>query len=220
MGQWPRMAPTRRRTKPRISTPLGRLPGRSSAVTKRPSAVKHDDRLEAVIVIVGVEQAQLLAAVHAVERVVDIEDDALWHRSERAAILLDQRPPEAQQRPPVRQVFQPRDRRLRAQLLARGQAIERQLEHRVAAQRVGVVAVLVAGGDHQHAKPDDLRQAMHDLLRHPRVLETGRQAVGQAPAGVRSRARPASRLPRTAGRHQNGRPQPCLEPVTDPAETA
>ena len=48
-------------------TPLGRLPGRSGAVTKRPSAVEPDDRLEAVIVVVGVEQAQLLAAMHAVE---------------------------------------------------------------------------------------------------------------------------------------------------------
>jgi hypothetical protein len=33
---------------------------------------------------------------------------------------------------------------LRAQILARGQTIERQFEHRVAAQRVGVVAVLLA----------------------------------------------------------------------------
>ena len=101
----------------------------------------------------AVEQAQLLAAMHAVEGVVDIEDDALGHRSERAAILLDERPPKAQQRPPVGEVFQPRDRRLRAQLLARRQAIQRQLEHRVAAQRIGVVAVLVPGGDHQHAEP-------------------------------------------------------------------
>ena len=41
------------------------------------------------------------------------------------------------------------------------------LEHRIAAQRVGVVAVLVSGGNHQHAKPDDLRQAVHDLFPAP-----------------------------------------------------
>jgi len=69
---------------------------------------------------------------------------------------------------------------LRAQLLARRQAIQRQLEHRVAAQRVGVVAVLVPSGDHQHAKPDDLRQAMHDPLRRPRVHQAVRQSVRQA----------------------------------------
>jgi hypothetical protein len=67
---------------------------------------------------------------------------------------------------------------LRRQIFARGQTIESQLEHRIAAQRVGVVAVLVAGGNHQHAKADDLRQAVHYLLRHPRVLQAGRQAVG------------------------------------------
>jgi hypothetical protein len=69
---------------------------------------------------------------------------------------------------------------LRTQLFTRRQAIERQLEHRIGAQRVGVVAVLVAGGDHQQAKSDDLRQPMHDLLRHPRVLEAAGQAVGQS----------------------------------------
>jgi len=122
----------------------------------------------------------LLAAMHAVEGVIDIEDDALGHRSERAAILLDERPPKAQQRSPVGEVFQPRDRRLRAQLLARGQAIQRQLEHRVAAQRVGVVAVLVPSGDHQHAEPDDLRQTMHDPLRGARVHQAVRQSVRQA----------------------------------------
>jgi hypothetical protein len=37
LGQLVRMVPTRRRRKPRTSTPPGRLPGRSSAVTKRPS---------------------------------------------------------------------------------------------------------------------------------------------------------------------------------------
>src|SRR5512132_3847988 len=42
-------------------------------------AIEDDDRLEAVVVIMGVEQAQLLAAVHRVEGVVDIEDDALRH---------------------------------------------------------------------------------------------------------------------------------------------
>jgi len=42
-----------------------------------------------------------------------------------------------------------------AQLLARRQAIQRQLEHWVAAQRV--VVVLVPGADHQRVEPDDLR---------------------------------------------------------------
>jgi len=67
---------------------------------------------------------------------------------------------------------------LRAQIVARGQPIQSQLEHRIAAQRVGVVAILVADGNHQQAKADYLCQTMHNLLRHPRVLQAGRQAVG------------------------------------------
>jgi hypothetical protein len=160
--------------------PAGALAGPQQGSDETSLAVEDDNWLEAVIVIEGVEQAQLLAAVHSVERVVDVEHDALRHGAERAAILLDERPPEAQQRPHVGQVFQPRDGRLRAQLGARRQAVEGQLEHRVAAQPAGVVAVLVAGSDHQHAEPDDLGQAMHDLLRHPRVLQAAGQTVGQS----------------------------------------
>jgi hypothetical protein len=76
------MAPTRRRTKPRISTPLGRLPGRSKRGDETAFSVKDDDRLKAITVIVGVEQAQLLATMHPVKRIVDIEDNALRHGSE------------------------------------------------------------------------------------------------------------------------------------------
>jgi hypothetical protein len=69
---------------------------------------------------------------------------------------------------------------LRAQFLIRGQPVERQLEHRVAAQRVGIVAVLITGGDHQHPEADDLGQAVPNPLRRARVLETPRQPIGHA----------------------------------------
>jgi hypothetical protein len=160
-----------------------------------PLAVKDDDRLEAVIVVVGVEQAKLLVAMDAVEGVVDVEHDALRHLPERGAILVDQRPPEAQQRADVGQVFQPRDRRLRAQFFARWQAVERQFEHRVAAQCVGIVAVFVTGGDHQHAEADDLGQAVLNLLRCARIVEAGGQAIGhtQPPLDLAQRQQAAFR---------------------------
>src|SRR5689334_8781653 len=68
-------------------------------------AVEHNDRLEAIIIMMGIEQTKLLSAVHSVERIVDIEHDALGHGTERAAVLVDQSPAEAQQRPPIRQIF-------------------------------------------------------------------------------------------------------------------
>ena len=40
-----------------------------------PGPVKDHDGLEAVFVIVGVEQAQLLVTMHRIKRIVDIEHD-------------------------------------------------------------------------------------------------------------------------------------------------
>ena len=40
-------------------------------------AVEHHDRLEAVFVVMGVEQTQLLAAMHGVEGIVEVKHDPL-----------------------------------------------------------------------------------------------------------------------------------------------
>src|SRR5271166_3892595 len=55
-------------------------------------AVEHDDRLKSVFVVVGVEQPQLLAAVHRVEGVVDVERDPFGNPGERLAIEVHHRP--------------------------------------------------------------------------------------------------------------------------------
>ena len=43
------------------------------------------------------------------------------------------------------------------------------------AQRIGVDAVLVAGGDHHHAKTQNLRHAVHRARRIARIVDPGRQ---------------------------------------------
>ena len=140
-------------------------------------AVEHHDGLKAVLVVVGVEQPQLLAAVHRVERVVDIERDPFGNLGERLAIEVDHRATHPQQRANVRQVLQSRDRRLRAEFAIRRRQIERHLEHRIAAQGIGVDPVLVAGADHQQPKPDDIRQAVGDLLGRPRINHARGQPI-------------------------------------------
>src|SRR5271166_5098674 len=72
-------------------------------------AVEHDDWLKSVFVAMRVEQPQLLAAMHRVERVVDIECDALGNLSKGLAIKIDHGAPHAQQRASVGQIFQSRD---------------------------------------------------------------------------------------------------------------
>ncbi len=141
-----------------------------------PLAIEHHDRLEAVLVMMGVEQAELLAAMNSVERVVDIEHDPTRHLAEAFAVMVDHDAAHAQQGARVGMVLQARDRRLRAQVGMLRQAIHGELEHRSAAQRAGVVAVLIAGRDHQHAKADDAVQAMQDATRRPPVADAAGQA--------------------------------------------
>ena len=114
--------------------------------------------------------------MHGVERVVDVEHDAARHLAEALAVVIDHGAPHPQQGTGVRQVLQSRDGRLRAQVAIIRQAPHRQLEHRVTAQGVGIVAVLVARRDHQHAGADNLVQAMDHPAGITRVTEAARQA--------------------------------------------
>jgi hypothetical protein len=77
-------------------------------------AVEHDDRLEAVFVVVGVEQPELLAAMGGIEGVVDVESDAAWRLVEAGAVEPDHGLAHPQQVTCPRQVLEPRDGRLRA----------------------------------------------------------------------------------------------------------
>ena len=58
--------------------------------------------------------------------------------------------------------------------------VECQLEDRVMPQAVGVIAVLVAGRDHQQTKAQDVRDAVPDPLGSARVLDTGREPLSYA----------------------------------------
>ena len=143
-------------------------------------AVEHDDRLKAVFVVMRIEQPQLLAAMHRVERVVDVEHDPFGNLREGLAIKIDHGAAHAQQGASIGQVLQPRDRRLRTQLAIRWRQIERHLEHRIAAKAVGVVAVLIARRDHQQSKANDVGEAVRDLIGRARVLDAGGHAIGDA----------------------------------------
>ncbi len=145
-------------------------------------AIEDHDRLEAVFVVVSVEEAKLLAAMHGVEGIVDVEHDTTRHLAETLAIVVNQGAPHAQQCVSVRQVLGARNSRLRTQIAMVGQPVHCQLEHRIGSQAVGVVAVLVASGDHQHAKADDLIEPMNDALRRPLVMDAGGEALGDPQA--------------------------------------
>jgi hypothetical protein len=135
-----------------------------------------------VLVVVGIEHAQFLRAMSGIEVVVDVEHDPPRHLAEAGAVEVDQAVAHAQQGPLVRPVLQPRDGRLRAQRRARRQASHCQLEHRIVAQDSGIVAILVAGRDHQHAEAHDLFGRMHHLPGLARIGNGRSQARRKAEA--------------------------------------
>ncbi len=122
--------------------------------------------------------------MHRIEGVVEVEHDPSRHLAEARAVEPDHRASHAQEGAEVGQVLELRDGRLRAERCGVRQAVEGELEGGVVAQRCRVVAVLVAGRDHQQAEADDVGQAVSDLLRRPRVVEAGGQPVGDAEAAL------------------------------------
>jgi len=127
----------------------------------------------------GIPQRQLLAAVHPVLGIVDVEEDAPWHRIEAVAEQLDHRRHHAFERGRAGQVFQPADGRLRAQIdTAFRQPPDRHFEGRIGFERVAVVAVGVARRDQQRAVADHLGKPVQHPFRVARILDAGGQAFG------------------------------------------
>lgn len=144
--------------------------------------VEHDGRLAAVFVLVGVEQPQLLPATDGVEGAVDVECDAARHLAEARAVEGHHGARHADQLAPPRGVLEARQRRLRAERSLVGQAPTGELEQRIVPQAAGIVAVLVAGGDHQQPEAQHGGGAVPDPIRRPRIVDAGGEAPGQAEA--------------------------------------
>ena len=110
------------------------------------------DGQKAALIVVGVEQRQLLLAVHHVAGVVDVQGDRLGRRGVAGAVEVDQHPPEPDQIAQAGRVLQPRDGGLAHQVVpALGQAAAGELEGGVGAQVVEVVRILIATGNRQDA---------------------------------------------------------------------
>jgi len=137
------------------------------------------DGLEAIVVVMGVEQRQLLAAVDGIIGIIDIKHDALRHGLEAGAKQIDHRQPHAPQFAPRRRILEARQGRLAHQIIARlGQASAGQLEGRIKTQNVEVVAVLVAAGNGEHPRPDHVDVSVGRARGVAPVAHAGGQQVG------------------------------------------
>ena len=135
--------------------------------------------------MVRVEQRQLLLTVSGIIRVVDVEHDARRRTGEAPAVEIDLAEADAGERPPVGEVLQARQCRLAHQIGAGLRcATDGNLQSWIGAQHIDVVAVLVAGSDHQHPRPCHLGVAVTDASRIAVIVERAGDRLGQTQANL------------------------------------
>ena len=144
------------------------------------------DGKEAAGVVVGVEERQLLVAVHGIAGVVDVQRDGGGRGGKAAAEEIDQGGRHARHLDARGRVLQSAHGGLGAE---RAAALRRlpcgQLEQRVRAQCVAVVGILIPAGDRQHAKAQHGRERVDHLRLIAPVADTACQGLGEAYAALR-----------------------------------
>ena len=143
-------------------------------------------RQEAARVVMGVEQRQLLLAVHRIAGIVDVQRDGGGRDREGAAEDVDQGGRHPRHLKPRGRVLQPAHGRLRTQ---RAAALRRlahgQLEQGIGAQGVAVVRILVTARDREHAEAQHRRQRVDHQRRVAPLPDAARQRLGQAEPAFR-----------------------------------
>ena len=149
----------------------------------------------------GVEQRQLLLAVHRVAGVVDVERDRRRRAREGAAEGIDQGSRHARHLAARGRVLQTAHGGLGTEIAA---ALRRpahgQFEEGIAAQGVAVVGILISAGDREHAEAKHRRQRVDHPLRVAPLPDAARQRLGQAEPALRraQQHQPAVRRDRPA----------------------
>ena len=144
------------------------------------------DRQEAALVVMGVEQSKLLVTVDDIDRVVDIEGHRRWRVGIAGAVQIDHDRHQSDQIAQARSILPARDGRLRAQVTAGiGQPPAGQLEGRVGAQPVEVVAILITAGDGEDPGAQDIGQQMGDPVRITAVRDHCGEPLGDAEPALR-----------------------------------
>ena len=143
-------------------------------------SLEDHQRHVAVAVIIGVEEAQLLAPVGVHVRVVAVEDDvsgslaAVGQNEHRDEHLLH-----AEQVLVGDNVPETAHRGRGAELLVQCTSVNGQLHHRVAAHAVAVAHVLVAQANLEYASHENLCEAVTDKIRSAAVVYAAGKLGGQ-----------------------------------------
>jgi hypothetical protein len=110
------------------------------------------DRQKAAAIMVGIPERQLLAAMHGIDSVVDVQRHGRGWTGKAGAELVHQRRGQARRLDLSRHVLQPAHGRLRAQRVATARApADGELQQRIMPQTVEIVRILVAASDGEDA---------------------------------------------------------------------
>ena len=156
-------------------------------------------------VLVRIEQRQLLVAMHDIDGVVDIQRHRLRRRGITRAIRIDQSAGQRHDLAQRRRILPARDRRLGTEIgAAVGQASAGELERRIGAQGIEVVAVLVAARDRQNPRPQNGSEAVRRSRRIARIGDQRRKTVDHAQTFVRRRQKHDAAVGRDAPAIERG----------------
>ena len=101
-----------------------------------------------------------------------------------------------------------------------GSAFERQLEQRIDAQAGRVVAVLVAGRDHQHSEADDVGDRMHGAGGIARIVDASGETIGDFEPALDLAQNQQAAVGRQPTAVEPGDDLLCQQPVTGQAAAA
>jgi hypothetical protein len=131
--------------------------------------------------MMSIEQRQLLMAVHGVGRVIDIEGNCLWWAPVAPTPQIHHRLRQPYQGAQIWRVLPARQSGLRGQVItALRQAPAGQLECRVRAQIVPVIAIRIAAGNREDARTQNVAQRVGDVGRITIVRDDRRKRIDQA----------------------------------------
>jgi len=143
------------------------------------------NRQKAALIVVGVPVRQLLVAVHNVNRIVDVQHHRLGWLPVTAAPDVHECVGEEDDFPRRRRILPARDGRLRAEVPAGvGQASAGQLEGRITAQPVKVIAIGIAAADRQHAGSQHIGDCVRDVRRITPVCNVSGKCIGNFAAAI------------------------------------
>ena len=165
--------------------------------------VVNVDRQKAALVVMGVPFRQFLAAMHDIERIVDVQN----HRGGRLRVAsapdIDQRIGEPDDLFQRRRVLPARDGGLRTQIGARiGKPPAGELEGWIGPQKVEIVAVGIAAGNRKHARSEHILDGVGDVRRVARIVDQSGKRSGDRPAALGKRKQASRRCQRKDGRHR------------------